>query len=150
MKKKMLVKRAQALTQHFVNRSNQAAIVTANVGGRALYALRNIKTFIQHMSGYPKIVFLPFLLLSSAAYGYHSVKSTSIQYQEEARMSDENPINDFKSLKKWITTTATSAVVDVVASKEVKKEGLTFLEKMFKNKQVHDALLTLFKGGVKD
>jgi hypothetical protein len=43
-----------------------------------------------------------------------------------------------------------SSVTDVIASKDVKKQGLTYLEKMFKNKQVHDALIVLLKGGVKD
>jgi hypothetical protein len=43
-----------------------------------------------------------------------------------------------------------TAITEVVAGKEVKKEGLNYLERMFKNKQVHDALIKLLKGGVKD
>lgn len=40
--------------------------------------------------------------------------------------------------------------MEVVGGKEVKKVGLSYLERMFKNKQVHDSLITLLKGGVKD
>ena len=38
----------------------------------------------------------------------------------------------------------------MVGSKEVKKEGLSYLERMFKSKAVHESLITLLKGGVKD
>jgi hypothetical protein len=38
----------------------------------------------------------------------------------------------------------------VVGSKEVKKEGLSYLERMFKSKGVHESLITLLKVGVKD
>ena len=39
--------------------------------------LRSLKLFTQYISGYPKIVYVPFLLASSAAYGFHSVKKTN-------------------------------------------------------------------------
>lgn len=42
------------------------------------------------------------------------------------------------------------ALTDLTASQEVKKHGLSYLERMFKSKQVHEALLKLIKGGVKD
>ncbi len=32
----------------------------------------------------------------------------------------------------------------------MEREGISYLEKMFKNKRVHDALLVLLKGGVRD
>jgi hypothetical protein len=35
-------------------------------------------------------------------------------------------------------------------SKEVKKQGLQYLERMFKNKQVHESLIKLLKGAIKD
>jgi hypothetical protein len=41
-------------------------------------------------------------------------------------------------------------VVDIIASKEVKREGVSYLERMFKNKQVHDSLLVLIKGAIKE
>jgi hypothetical protein len=41
-------------------------------------------------------------------------------------------------------------VIEAVSSREIRKEGLTFLEKMFKNKTVHDAILYLLKNDVKD
>ncbi len=40
--------------------------------------------------------------------------------------------------------------MDIIASKEVKREGINYLERMFKNKQVHDSLLVLIKGAIKD
>lgn len=36
------------------------------------------------------------------------------------------------------------------ANQEIKKEGLTFLEKMVKNKEVHNSMLYLIKNSVKD
>ena len=44
----------------------------------------------------------------------------------------------------------TNFVGDIVGSKLVQKEGISYLERMFKNKTVHDALIVLLKGGVKD
>lgn len=34
----------------------------------------------------------------------------------------------------WITESALEQLLEVVASKEVKREGVSYLEKMFKNK----------------
>lgn len=68
----------------------------------------------------------------------------------ETSIAYENPLYDYKSFKKYLIATTTQAVSDVVGSKEVKKHGLSYLERMFKNKQVHDSLITLLKGAVKD
>lgn len=38
----------------------------------------------------------------------------------------------------------------VVSTKEIRKEGLTYLEKIFKHKTVHDSLLFLLKNDIKD
>lgn len=111
--------------------------------------LRNLKTFAQHISGYPKIIYVPFLLFTSAAYGFNSVKSSRVPYQE-LPVDQQNEVKDYQSLKRWIVSTSTQAVTEVIATKEVKRQGLGYLERMFKNKQVHDALIVLLKGGVKD
>lgn len=102
--------------------------------GSAYRLIRNLKTFAQHVSGYPKILYVPFLLFTSAAYGFNSVKKTSVPYQESLSAQQSSEVNDYQSLKKWIVTTTKEAVIDVVASKEVKKQGLGYLERMFKNK----------------
>lgn len=41
-------------------------------------------------------------------------------------------------------------VSEIVTSREVKKEGVSYLERMFKNKQVHESLIALLKGAIKD
>lgn len=53
-------------------------------------------------------------------------------------------------MKRWVVTSAIENITDVVAGDKIKKEGVTYLEKMFKNKQVHDSLIYLLKNGVKD
>jgi hypothetical protein len=39
-----------------------------------------------------------------------------------------------ETFKKWVVNSAVDQVLEVVASKEVKKEGVSYLERMFKNK----------------
>lgn len=87
--------------------------------------------------------------MSSAAYGFQSVKKTS-RPPAEAIATSESPLSNVETFKKWITDSATKEICDVVASKDVQKEGISYLEKMFKNKQVHDALIPLLKGAIKD
>lgn len=44
----------------------------------------------------------------------------------------------------------TSLLRDISGSKPVQKEGISYLERMFKNKTVHDSLIVLLKGAVRD
>jgi hypothetical protein len=44
----------------------------------------------------------------------------------------------------------TTLVGDIAGSKPVQKEGISYLERMFKNKTVHDSLIVLLKGAVRD
>ena len=39
---------------------------------------------------------------------------------------------------------------EIASSKPVQKEGISYLERMFKNKTVHDSLIVLLKGAVRD
>ena len=130
------------------------------VGQSSNVILRKFKILVQHVSSYPKVTLIPLLFFACGAYGFHSVKKTSIpppiqnvasQY-EECKESEEitNPLQDFQSFKKWVKAGVRSLAEEIVASKDVKKQGLSYLERMFKNKQVHDSLITLLKGGVKD
>lgn len=43
---------------------------------KAQYLFRNLNIIAKHIGGYPRIIYVPFLILSSAAYGFHSVKKT--------------------------------------------------------------------------
>jgi hypothetical protein len=60
------------------------------------------------------------------------------------------PFADLTSFKKWFLSGVTSLIGDIAGSKPVQKEGISYLERMFKNKTVHDALIVLLKGAVKD
>jgi hypothetical protein len=61
-------------------------------------------------------------------------------------------ITDFIIFKRWVKAGVRSLAEEFVAmnTKEVKKQGLSYLERMFKNKQVHDSLIKLLKGTIKD
>lgn len=59
-------------------------------------------------------------------------------------------MEDLAAFKKWIAAGIASLVGEIVGSKAVEREGISYLERMFKNKTVHEALLVLLKGGVRD
>jgi len=56
--------------------------------------------------------------LSSAAYGFHSVKKTS-RPPAEAIATSESPLSNVETFKKWVKDSATKEICDVVASKDV-------------------------------
>lgn len=89
------------------------------------------------------------MIASSAAYGFHSVKKTS-RPPIEAASDKESPFSNMETLKKWISDSAVEHISDVVASKDVQREGVSYLERMFKNKDVHSSLIYLLKNAVKD
>lgn len=120
------------------------------VSTQAHKLFRNLNVIASHISGYPKIIYVPFLILTSAAYGFHSVKKTKSPHLTPDLAAQETPLNDLSAFKKWVVTSTIENITDVIASKEVKKEGISYLEKMFKNSQVHDSLIVLLKGAVKD
>ncbi len=68
----------------------------------------------------------------------------------EAVSDKESPLSSVDTLKKWITDSAVEHISDVVASKDVQREGVSYLERMFKNKDVHSSLIYLLKNAVKD
>lgn len=41
-------------------------------------------------------------------------------------------------------------ISDIVASNEVRREGLSYLERMFKHQKVHEGLIYLLKNDVRD
>lgn len=41
-------------------------------------------------------------------------------------------------------------IEEIICSSDVTKQGLSFLERLFKNKRVHESLIALLKGAVKD
>jgi len=59
-------------------------------------------------------------------------------------------LEDLTAFKKWIASGVASLIGEIVGSKPVEREGISYLERMFKNKVVHEALLVLLKGGVRD
>lgn len=95
---------------------------------------RNLNTITRYICGYPKIVYVPLLILSSAAYGFHSVKKTKSPHLTPDLAAQESPLANFDTFKKWVVSSAVEQISEVVASKEVKKEGVSYLEKLFKNK----------------
>jgi len=125
------------------------AVVDAATKGSATMVLSKFKVYLQHLSYYPKVVYVPLLFAACGIYGYHSVRAEPLPCPP-TEAQEENPFSDFKSLKKYLRACLTNIVVDIVAGKQVQKEGLSYLERMFKAKQVHQSLITLLKGAVKD
>lgn len=123
----------------------------STAGGHALMMYTKFKIVYAHLASYPKIFYLPLMLFACGVYGYHSVKKSSVPYDPQSQASSvENPFADLQSFKKWLTAGMVSLVGEITGSKYVQKEGISYLERMFKNKQVHDSLLVLLKGGVRD
>ena len=60
------------------------------------------------------------------------------------------PFASSTAFKKWLLSGITSLVGEIAGSKPVQREGISYLERMFKNKTVHDSLIVLLKGAVKD
>lgn len=73
---------------------------------------------------------------------------------EESKSDEEkfSPIEGFMNFKKWVKSRVRALAEEIVAhnTRDVKKQGLQYLERMFKNKQVHDALIKLLKGAIKE
>jgi len=150
-RKEKLVQHTRQLTQHFMSRSNQTVLHVTRTSSQAYLLLRKFKVFVQNLANYPKIAYAPLLMFACANYGYLSVEQSSVPYEAPIQaISEEKPINDFKSFTKWILDGVTSVIVEIIGSNDVKKQGLSYLERMFKNKQVHESLIILLKGGVKD
>lgn len=129
--------------------AKKAAAAGAATKSSVLMVLSKFKVYMHHLSCYPKVAYLPLLFVACGVYGYHSVRAEPVPCPPAAAQ-EENPFSDFKSLKKYLRACLTNIVVDIVAGKQVQKEGLSYLERMFKAKQVHSSLITLLKGGVKD
>jgi hypothetical protein len=110
----------------------------------------NLNTVIRHIAGYPKIIYVPFLIVTSTAYGLLSVKKTKSPLLTPEMASNESPLTDINAFERWVVTSAIENITDIVASKDVKREGVSYLERMFKNSQVHDSLIYLLKNAVKD
>lgn len=99
-------------------------------------------------------------MFAFGAYMAYTNKSASIPKQmplaklEESKVEDEkfSPLGNFQTFKKWVKSRVRALAEEIVAqnTKEVKKQGLQYLERMFKNKQVHDALIKLLKGAIKE
>lgn len=54
--------------------------------------MRNLNIIAKHVSGYPKVIYVPFLVLTSAAYGFHSVKKTKSPTLALEQPIKENPL----------------------------------------------------------
>ena len=153
LKKQQLMMRSRELTQHLATRSDQAMKLFFIAGARGYLVFNKLKVYGQHLASYPKISYLPLLFFACGAYGFNSVETSQEPYTTiplEEAAPRRNPISDFKTFKQWLKASLTSLVIEVVASGDVKKQGLSYLERMFKNKQVHESLIILLKGGVKD
>jgi hypothetical protein len=104
------------------------------------------KIYQQQLAYYPKLLFVPFLLLACGYYGFRSLRMAPEPYI--APPSEK--YSDSESFIQWVVSCAKNITIECATSKEVQKEGISFLEKMFKDKIVHDSLIVLLKGGVKD
>lgn len=149
LRKERIMMHTRELAKHILSRSNQTVAVVSSASSSVCAVFNKFKIFVQHLSSYPRITYLPMLFFACGAYGFNSVES-SAQPTQPLQTFEEKPISDMVSLKRWLLEGLVSEVIEVVGSNEVKKEGLSYLERMFKNKQVHDALIVLLKGGVKD
>eukprot|EP00347_Sterkiella_histriomuscorum_P007747 403347710 len=148
--KKLLKKRSTMIAQGIYESATLAQQSVQFVGQKATALHRNLNILSRYICGYPKIVYVPFLILSSAAYGFHSVKKTKSPHLTPDLAAQESPLTDFPTFKKWVASSAVEQIIEVVANKDVKREGVSYLERMFKNKQIHDSLIILLKGAVKD
>jgi hypothetical protein len=88
---------------------------------------------MRHVAGYPKIIYVPFLIISSTVYGFYSVKKTRSPFLTPELAVNESPLSDVEAFKTWIVTSAIENITDIIASKDVKREGVSYLERMFKN-----------------
>ena len=105
------------------------------------------------MASYPKVCYLPLLFFACGFYGYHSVKQSSVPYTPPAATdstNEEMPFDSSDAFKRWILSGITSLFGEIAGSKPVQKEGISYLERMFKDKTIHDSLIVLLKGAVKD
>lgn len=134
-----------------MSRSRSTVKAVSNVGGAAYLSFVKFKIFYQHLASYPKVIYFPLLFMGCGVYGFHSVKKTSAPYTTpEITNSVENPFENFESFQRWVKEGISSLIGEIVGSKHLQKEGISYLERMFKNKSVHEAIVVLLKGGVKD
>jgi hypothetical protein len=131
-------------------RAQQAKVNARFMQKQASRLYLNLNTVIRHIAGYPKIIYVPFLIVTSTAYGLLSVKKTKSPLLTPEMASNESPLTDINAFERWVVTSAIENITDIVASKDVKREGVSYLERMFKNSQVHDSLIYLLKNAVKD
>ncbi|TNV80922.1 hypothetical protein FGO68_gene17681 [Halteria grandinella] len=118
------------------------------------------KSYGQRFSSYPRGMYIPLLMFTCGVYGAYSVQATNIPPQislanlEESKEAEEKfaPLKNFQAFKQWVKAGVRALAEEIVAqnTKEVKKQGLQYLERMFKNKQVHESLIKLLKGAIKD
>ena len=90
--------------------------------------------YFKFVSGYPRMVYIPMLLLTCTAYGLHSVKRSTIPRQVISPSLEDASLTDLASLKNWVITNSVSAISDVLAGPEVQKEGVRYLERLFMHK----------------
>lgn len=66
----------------------------------------NLNLISRYISGYPKIVYVPLIVLSSAAYGFHSVKKTKSPHLTPDLAVQDSPLSSFDTFKKWVVSSA--------------------------------------------
>lgn len=149
-KKRVIQQRTSQMLHNLNERAQQAKVNARFIGNQANRLYLNLNTAIRHIAGYPKIIYIPFLLISSTVYGFYSVKKTKSPLLTPDLAQNQSPLSDVDTFKTWVVTSAIENITDIVASKDVKREGVSYLERMFKNSQVHASLIYLLKNAVKD
>ena len=142
--------RGKQLSLKIVEKGDQIGSVLIQLNRKSWAAFRTMQVYFKFVSGYPRMVFIPMLLLTCTAYGLHSVKRSTIPRQIISPSVEETSLTDLASLKNWVIANSVSAVTDILAGPEVQKEGVRYLERLFMHKQLHTALLKLLNGAIQD
>ncbi|CDW77440.1 UNKNOWN [Stylonychia lemnae] len=148
--RRVIQQRTSKLVSDLNERAQQAKENARSMRNKASRLYLKFNSVVRHIAGYPKIIYVPLVIASSAAYGYHSVKKTKSPHLTAELAQNESPLSNIDTFQRWVVTSAIENITDIVASKDVKKEGVSYLERMFKNSQVHDSLIFLLKNAVKD
>ena len=111
--------RGKQLSMKIAEKGNQIGSVLIQLNRRSWAAFRTMQVYFKFISGYPRMVYIPVLLLTCTAYGFHSVKRSTIPRQIISPSAEETSLTDLASLKNWVIANSVSAVTDILAGPEV-------------------------------
>mmetsp|Transcript_27148 Transcript_27148/g.26193 ORF Transcript_27148/g.26193 Transcript_27148/m.26193 type:complete len:105 (+) Transcript_27148:399-713(+) len=87
------------------------------------------------------------LLLGTTTYGVYSMRKSMNRTESRPVMGPEIKK---QTIKEQLMDSVSDQALDILSSETIKKEGMSFLNSLFQQKEVHDSLLKLVNNDIRE